>query len=292
MARINFRIALKAAAIGCTFLLIASLGVAEEIGITATIKLNYNFYDENFESVAYKQGDGVPVPTVPVWITLHVAQDVWTDDHAFEKKFEWLLDVRDPFGRRYPPLEGDLSSAPPIPPTKEKVLLEAGDYDVVIPSFWDYYWPDPTEPVPVGDYTVQFVLSLTVYSGDVAHERVIASNIETFKIWTETILSVEVNPDPLVQARTPNWVTCYIRDFPDGYGPGDVDIDSAKLWNEAGDYVSSDWGAIQGDQLMIKFPGPETSAMMAPPRTTLTATGRLGEYTYFSGTDTIKVKVK
>ena len=262
--------------LACLFLLGAIPEASADI--TASIRLNKLMYDQGEQ--------------VSVWITLSVTERVLTDDHFFQKKFERLLDVRNAFGNRIPPIIGDHDDALPIPPTKSNAWLETGDYEVKLLNLWDHY----EDPGSVGAYSIQFVLSMTVYDDDGLHpqEKVVSSNIETFKIITQETVSISVHPDPLVLAKTPNWVTCYISDFPEGYpedyGPGDVDIASVKLWNEVGDFVSPDWSDIQGDQLMIKFPGPETSAMMEPGKTTLTATGWLGEYIQFSGTYTIKVK--
>jgi len=258
--------------------LLCSIPVASA-EITASIRLNGS---------EFQQGD-----PVPVWITLDVTQDVVTDDHMFWKKFEWLLDVRDAFGNRLRPIEGVHTFSQPLPPDKKLVTLKADQspYEVIVPNLWDYYWPADGGPVPFGVYSVQFVMSMTEYVGEVANERVVESNIEKFKIYTDAEVGIEVHPDPMRLASLPNWATCYVTNFPDDYGPADVDVDSCTLCNGDGECVSPSWADIQGeDTLMVKFPGSETGDLVSTPRVTLYFTGWLGEYIRISGEDTIKVK--
>ena len=262
----------------CFFLLVMTQGASADI--TASIRLN---------KPTYEQGE-----QVSVWITLKVTEGVSTDDHFFQKKFERLLDVQDPSGKGIPPIIGDHDDSLPIPPTKDTAWLESGIYEVKLLNLWDHY----QDPGRTGAFTLQFRLSMTIYDPkglSVPVERVVESNIEKFIIFKEETVSLRCDPDPLNHAKTPTWVTCYITNFPEGYGPADAIIDTFQLYNDNDppDHVSTNWGDIQGeDILMLKFPGPETSDMMGPPKELLTIIGWLGEWVRCSGTDTIQVKVK
>ncbi len=288
---------LSATALFCLFLLCVTPVVSAEI--TASIRVN---------APEYEAGEELKIPTE---IIIHVPwPGIWVDDHFYQKKFEWLLEVKDSTGKGYPPQDPEFGAVDqkPIPPVKSKVWLKGGayegdikEYKVVLPNLRDYYYIDGGGG---GVFSIQFVSSITVYgTNELApgnlEEKTVRSNIENFIVFEVMELDIDINPNPMFLSRLPNWATCYIY-FPTDseFGPSNVDMATVDLWlinpdSGAKEFITTaDWGDIQGDQMMIKFPGPDIRQLLElyPYTVDLEVTGSLSEYTKFSGQDTIKVK--
>ena len=238
-------------------------------------------------SVRTSKAKYFPWEKISTWITIHVSQEVTTDADFFRKKFELELDLRDPGKRKIIPTYYETNPPEneplPPPPVIPKIVLEAGDYEVVLEDLAEHY-----SISEIGPYTVRFVTSMTVYEPNPRAVE-IASKIDTFEIVEAGRVAVDVDPGTLSLKSKIKWVTAYISAFPGGYGPEDVDIDSVELLHNK-ESVSADWGDVQGSVLMVKFSGPDVQKMLSPAEEIeLLVTGKFTDSEAFRGGDTIRV---
>ena len=238
-------------------------------------------------SVRTSKAKYFPWEKISTWITIHVSQEVTTDADFFRKKFELELDVRDPNNKKIIPTyyeDNPPENEPlPPPPVIPKIVLEAGDYEVVLEDLAEHY-----SISEIGPYTVRFVTSMTIYEPNPRAVE-IASKIDTFEIIREGLVGVDVDPDALSLKSKIKWVTAYISAFPRGYAPDDVDIGSVNLRHNDGS-VSAEWGDVQGSVLMVKFSGPDVQEMLSPAEEIeLLVTGKFTDLVAFRGSDTIRV---
>jgi hypothetical protein len=224
---------------------------------------------------------------ISTWITLHVSEDVTTDADFFQKKVELQLDVRDPNKKRIIPTYYETNPGqnepPPPPPVIPKIVLKAGDYEVVLEDLTEHY-----SISEIGPYTIRFVTSMTIYEPNPRAVE-IASKIDTFEIVEAGLVAVDVVPGALSLRSKIKWITAFISAFPGTHTAADVNIDSVKLRHDE-QYVSADWGVVQKDVLMVRFNGAEVQNMLSPAaEIELRVTGNFTDQKPFRGSDTIRV---
>jgi len=135
---------------------------------------------------------------ISTWITIHVSQDVITDADFFQKKFERQLDVRNPNKDKIIPTYYETNPGqnepPPPPPDIPKIVLKAGDYDVVLEDLAEHYAISE-----IGPYTVQFVTSITIYESNPKAVE-IASILKEWIQSGKFLLTEPVAPLPSVES--------------------------------------------------------------------------------------------
>ena len=119
-------------------------------------------------------------------------------------------------------------------------------------------------------------------SSYVGHNRKIR-----FTIASAIVASIDIDPNTLNLSSQGKWITAYIM-LP-GYNVEDINISTIKLWYQESN-VSTDWGEVQNDVLMVKFYLSDAAYILEIGEAVeLTVKGELFNETAFEGSDTIKV---
>lgn len=75
---------------------------------------------------------------------------------------------------------------------------------------------------------------------------------------SSVLVEVRFEPEVLNLKSEGAWVTCFLQVITEGYGVGDINVSSVRLF----DVIPVDWSKIQGKRLMVKFDRGQLIALL------------------------------